>query len=222
MDSLKLAVSLVGFEEIANLVMSLQVFQELGKYESASKFDNTAFWKHSVGTAFIARVIAQKLKAEVEVAFLAGLLHDIGKVVLDRFFSEFYAETVHMVEEEQIPSVKAEMDFLGVTHAHVGGYLAANWEFADTLTEAIVCHHDPSSARRYVKLASVVHVANAICNHLDFGSSGEVVKQEIDDPVLGKALWKLGIGPNSFGKLVEMGEGQLEDADSFLASMMGT
>ncbi|MDP6039240.1 MAG: HDOD domain-containing protein, partial [Candidatus Latescibacteria bacterium] len=90
-DSLKLAVTLLGFEEISNLVMSLQVFQEMGDYERESAFDQAAFWKHSVGTAFIARAIAQQLSTEVEVAFMGGLLHDIGKVVLDRFFTEFYA-----------------------------------------------------------------------------------------------------------------------------------
>ena len=94
--------------------------------------------------------------------------------------------------------------------------MAVNWQFPDTLIEAIVCHHGPSKARRYLKLASLVHVANAICNHLKFGTSGEVVPQTPDDPMLIKALWKLGVGPQAFGKLVDMGENTLDDVTSFL------
>ena len=77
-------------------------------------------------------------------------------------------------------------------------------------------------AKRYPKLSSVVHIANVICNHLEYGSSGEVVKTETDDPVLVKALWKLGVGPNAFEKLVGFGTDQLEDADSFLNALVGS
>ena len=220
-DSLKLAVSLLGLKEIVNLAVSLQVFQQLSDGAPQSKFDTMAFWKHSVGTAFIARVIAQKLQTEVETAFLAGLLHDIGKVILDRFFTEFYGEVLERVQAEKTPFLQAELETLNITHAHVGGYLAVNWNFADTLIEAVVCHHDPAQAKRYTKLASVIHVANAICNHLEYGSSGDVLKQEADDPRLGKALWKLGIGPHSFDMMVELGQGQLSDADAFLGMLAG-
>ena len=220
-DSLKLAVSLVGMKEIANLVMSLQVFKELGNYDSKSGFDTTAFWKHSVGTAFIARFLAKRLRAEVELCFMAGLLHDIGKVVLDRFFGDFFQEALALIQERSCPSVEAEKEVLGLTHTQVGGYLAVNWHFADTLIESIVCHHDPSQARHYQKLASVVHVANAACSHLEYGSSGEVVQPGLKDETLTKALWRLGLEPSAFEKVTEMGSEQLEAADGFLSTLGG-
>ena len=219
-DSLKTAVTLLGVPEISNLAMSLQVFQEMGDYERESAFDQTAFWKHAVGTAFIARAIARKLSAEVETPFMGGFLHDIGKMVLDRFFTDFYAEATVLAHQKKKPVMEAEFETIGITHAYVGGCLAVNWQFSDTLTEAIVCHHDPSKARRYMKLASLVHVANAICNHLKFGSSGEVVSQTSADPMLGKALWKLGMGPQAFEKLVAMGEKTLDDATFFLEVLL--
>ncbi|MSS71597.1 MAG: HDOD domain-containing protein [Candidatus Latescibacteria bacterium] len=74
-DSLKVAVSLLGFEEIANLVMSAQVFQNLGGYKNKLGLDLKGFWRHSVGTGFVARCVAKKLQTESETAFLAGMLH---------------------------------------------------------------------------------------------------------------------------------------------------
>ena len=118
--------------------------------------------------------------------------------------------------------MEAEAEVLGLTHAHVGGYLAVNWEFSDTLIESIVCHHDPGRARHYQRLASIVHVANAACHHLDYGSSGEVVKQPLKDPTLAKALWKLGLEPSAFQKVQELGQEQLEAADSFLSTLSGS
>ncbi len=82
-DSLKLAVTLLGLEEIANLVMAAQVFEKQGDYEDGSGLDANEFWRHSVGVAFAARAIFKKLQAEAESAFLAGMLHDVGKIALD-------------------------------------------------------------------------------------------------------------------------------------------
>ena len=96
-----------------------------------------------------------------------------------------------------------------------------NWNFSDTLIEAIVCHHEPTKARRYQKLASVIHVANAACNQLEYGSSGEVVLPGPKDETLAKALWRLGLEPGAFAKVMEMGSEQLESADAFLATMSG-
>ncbi len=219
--SLRQAVTFAGFQQVADLVMCLHVFQELGAYKSTSKFDSMGFWKHSVGTAFIARTIAKTVKIDPEVSFMAGLFHDIGKEVMDRFFPEFFSQTLDVIQQQGIHSVEVEQDLLGINHAHLGGYLAVNWNFSDMLAEAIVCHHDPFKARSYPRLASAIHVANAICNHLSYGSSGEVVRQDPDDPALYKSLLKLGVGPHVLENLIELGEAQLGSADAFLSALMG-
>lgn len=82
--SLNLAISLIGVEELSDLVTTVQVFEQLGEEEDTKGPDLKAFWEHTVETAFAARAIAKKLQIEVESAFLAGILHDLGKIVLDR------------------------------------------------------------------------------------------------------------------------------------------
>ena len=78
-----------------------QVFKSLGDYEGGSGFDRMGFWQHSVGTAFITRAISKKLQVEMESAFLAGMLHDLGKMVSDRCFSDYYRAVIEKCQKEQ-------------------------------------------------------------------------------------------------------------------------
>ena len=128
-DSLNLAVTLLGFEEIANLVMTAQVFEKLGNYEEGGGLDLKAFWKHSLGTAFIAREIAKALKTESDSAFLSGMLHDLGKIILDRYFADYYGPVVDRARKEKLPIQQCEQEMLGVGHAEIGGQLAREWQY---------------------------------------------------------------------------------------------
>jgi len=85
---------------------------------------------HSVGTAFAARALAKKLSTEVEGAFLAGMLHDLGKVVLDRFFADYYGDVLDYVRDNEGVTLRAaEKEQVGVTHMKIGGQLADAWKF---------------------------------------------------------------------------------------------
>ena len=199
--------------------MALHIFRLLGGYKSTSKLDPEAFWKHSVGTGFIARSIGQRLKLDIEFCFMAGLLHDVGKLVLDRFFSDFFRRTLELVHQKSLPSIQVEEEVLGVNHAHAGGYLAVSWNLPDEVTEAIVCHHDPSMAKTFPKIASVVHLSNSICNYLKHGNSGEICRQDPNDPALNGSLLKLGVGPNVLEKFIAMAEEQLGKADLYQVAL---
>jgi putative nucleotidyltransferase with HDIG domain len=216
--SLTMAVTRLGMEEISNLVMAAQVFKNLGDYEDGGGLDTEGFWKHSVGTAFAAKALAKKLSTEAEGAFLAGMLHDLGKVVLDRFFAEYYKSVTSLVaEDENVSIIEAEQDLLGVTHAKVGGQLAEAWKFADNFLNCIVHHHDPSQVRRYQRLVCVVHMADAICRDLKYGNGGDETVPDIDE----KVLDRFNIGSRGVGTLKEAVAKDLADADSFLAGLAG-
>lgn len=218
--SLRHAMSQGGAHEVANLVLVRDVVRTLSAYQPSSSFDLLAFVKHSVGTGFIARTIARRLKIETDLSFMAGLMHDMGRVALDRFYPEFHSRVLEAVRQQHVHSTRVESQLLGVTHAQVGGYLAIAWNFPDPILEAIVCHHDPASARHHIRLASVIYVANAICTHLSCGSSGEELRPELDDPALHRTLVKLGVGPHTLDILVAHAQAQLGYADTFLAALM--
>ena len=214
-DSLKLAVTLLGLEEIANLVMAAQVFDKLGNYEDGSGLDANEFWRHSIGVAFAARAISKKLQTEAESAFLAGMLHDVGKIVLDRFFVDYYKEVLNIVSDGKTLIVDAEKDVLGVTHADIGAVLAAEWKFANTYLNTIQYHHTPGQASRYKRLVCLIHIADGITRELGFGSGGDSVVPEIQEA----ALDQFHMADRGVGMLKESVEEELEGADSFLAAL---
>ncbi len=217
-DSLQTAVTRLGMEEIANLVMSAQVFEKLGGFEEGGGgLDMKAFWKHSVGTAFAARAVAKKLQTEVDAAFLGGMLHDLGKVVFDRFFGDYYGSVIELVQSDQMSIHQAEMEIIGVSHAEVGGQLAKLWNFSNNFLNSILYHHQPRSARRYQRLVCVVHLADVLCRELEFGSGGDDLVPSVDESVLDR----FNLGDRGMSTLREAAEEDLKNADSFLSGLGG-
>lgn len=214
-NSLKLAVTLIGMEEVANLVMAAQVFERLGNYDGGGGLDLKQFWRHSVGTAFIARAVAKKLQTEVEAAFLGGLLHDLGKVVLDRYFADYYGAVFSRVEKGDICILDAEREVLGVDHQEIGGQLAQAWKFSDNYANCIMRHHNPMKTERYTRLVRVIHIADCLCRQLEYGSGGDDVVPDIDPEVMDS----FSMGDRGVSILTEVAKTDLDDADSFLSAL---
>jgi len=216
-DSLVQAVTRLGMEEIANLVMSAQVFENLGGMDEGNGLDIKEFWKHSVGTAFVARAVAKKLQTEVEAAFLGGMLHDLGKIVLDRYFADFYVSVVELVQEESISIHQAERDVMGITHAEVGGQLAEEWKFPKNYLNSITYHHNPKNTRRHQRLVCVIHLSDVICRELGYGSGGDDNVPNIDESVMDRFT----LGDRGIKILKEAAEEDLANADSFISGLAG-
>ena len=214
-NSLKLAVTLLGMEEIGNLVMAAQVFQQLGNYEDGGGLDLGEFWRHSIGTAFIARAVAKKLQAEIEAAFLGGLLHDLGKVVLDRYFSDYYGAVLESVEANNQTILAAELDVLGVGHEEIGGQLASAWNFSENYASCIENHHNPANTRRFTRLVYVINIADCLCRQLEYGSGGDSIVPEIGDEILDH----FSMGDRGVQILTEAAKADIDDADSFLSAL---
>jgi HD-like signal output (HDOD) protein len=158
------AVALLGLEAIKSLVLSMKVFSQ---FESSTQtfFSLDILWNHGMITGRYARMIAKTQGTEIrdmEDAFTAGLLHDVGLLVLATNVPDQYTETLALMNQGTA-EWEAERQVLGATHAEVGGYLLGTWGLSDPIVEAVAFHHDPgrSTGHTFSPLAAV-HIANVL------------------------------------------------------------
>jgi putative nucleotidyltransferase with HDIG domain len=130
-------------------------------------------YRHSLASAMAAQRIAHFLHyPDPEEAYVAGLLHDMGKMVLDQYMQLDYEEVTKYIQDKQVELIQVEEDLFGINHAGVGGLMATRWNFPVVLSDAIRFHHVPSMARSKQDLASIVNVANAIAPEDAIGLTG--------------------------------------------------
>ncbi|MCU0586529.1 MAG: HDOD domain-containing protein [Syntrophobacteraceae bacterium] len=161
------AVVIMGFDSLRSLVMS-SVMQDLFKSFGLTE---KLLWEHSFGCAAVSKHVARVIKyPKLEEAFLAGLLHDIGKVVLNLKVPEKTREIVQEVYNNPgISFLRAEEEIFGFNHAQVGKLIARKWNFAETIEETIGCHHEPRQAQILPVLTVIVNFANLLCHKLEVG-----------------------------------------------------
>lgn len=174
------AIVLLGFSSIRGLVLAASVQNVMDKEMSGYALGQGELWRHSYACGMGSRIIAKRLKMPLDQAFTAGLLHDIGKVVLNYFMQEAYQEVKRKVELENIPFMAAEAAVLGFDHAIVGAKVAEAWNLPSELVEPIAFHHEPMSAANQRRLASVVHVSDAICMIMGIGLGADGMNYPLD------------------------------------------
>ena len=167
------AVVVLGFETVKSLGLSVSVLERFASGGSSSQFDRQRFWEHSIGCGVAARMLAARLRYRVQgEAFAAGILHDIGKLILSQYFAEEFGEIMAVVDEQDVYIGKAEEAVLGVTHAEVGSWLAERWNLPGQLVDSIALHHAPGRAERGPELPSLVHLADFLCRRERIGDGG--------------------------------------------------
>ena len=184
-NTLEKAVVLLGFRAVRSLVLAVSVFECFGSTNSAHPervFERTEFWKHALGTACVARRLAaekRELKIEPEEAFVAGLLHDLGKVALDAVFPKAYDRIAAQADQTRGDIADVERAVLGVDHTVAGRRLAQRWGLPRNLQEVIWLHHLaaealPSSVSA-AALIAVVQLADTLVREQRVGYSGNHV-----------------------------------------------
>lgn len=181
--SVPYAVSLLGFDTVKSVLLSAAVFDMFRV--AGTGFDLAALWKHSVATATSSKMLAEHVGfANPEKAFTAGLLHDIGKVMIARYMAGSLRTVVDIVRAEHVAMYDAEIKAMGHTHAEFGGWILAKWGLPESLAEAVEFHHHPTRAMSAFDLASVVYLANIIAHRSNIGSGGDSLAREVDPLVL--------------------------------------
>lgn len=180
-ESVKQATIYLGMETIRSLVLSSQIFSSL-QDDQASQFRLNQLWQHSQLCAAVAKALAimEGLPSEqVNYAYMAGMFHDIGKIILVTNLPKDYMTIIEMCRKEDVGEIEAERLVLSVTHAEIGGYLLGLWGFHDPLVEAVCLHHDPElSPDESFSPLTAVHVANAL------GGATTVSEAELHDGII--------------------------------------
>lgn len=180
------AIAVLGLRTLRTVVTAAGLTGSF-KPQAGNDFDFNAFWRHSIGTAVCARLLAEATRLDTEAAFTVGLLHDIGRLVLVSCFAQAHARTQSHRREHDAGVLESEHAILGLDHAEVGALMAEHWRFSPDLVAAIRHHHMPNPSAR-PDLAGLVHVADNIAHALDLS------RLEDDGvPALCGAVW-LGIG----------------------------
>lgn len=180
------AITLIGVNSVRHVVTATALTGYFPT-NSCAGLDFIALWRHAIATAVCARVLARHLHVNQDYAFTAGLLHDIGRLVLATYFRREYEAVITYRNLHDCQWLDAERAVMGVDHAMAGEALAAHWHFSDTIRFAIAGHHEPESQKVH-SLASIVHIADAITHALDMsGLEDDLV------PPISPASWK-GLG----------------------------
>jgi len=155
----------LGFNTIRSLALSASVHRMV-QSAGVKSFNPQEFWRHSLGVGVGGRMLAKVAGQEAEAVMAAGLVHDIGKLVLDVVARTEYAAAVTRIQEGE-PSETVEAELLGATHGEVGGWLAVKWKLPDLVVAAITYHHHPSAAdATHRPVVAVVTLADSLAHAL--------------------------------------------------------
>ncbi|WP_300158657.1 HDOD domain-containing protein [Solidesulfovibrio sp.] len=205
-DSLSRAVVVVGGRQLATLALGVSVlplFQDIPPHWVNMR----VFWEHSVGCAVAAQAIASALGREgAEAAFVAGLLHDIGRIVLFKQASAHMAAAMRRAAAGREPLYLAERELLGFDHAALGGLLLQKWQFPANLEKMVRYHHDLDEPL-FVEEPAIVHLADCLATAMGWGASGNRHVAR-----LSPAAWdSLGLGAEDVARLLPGMEARLAE-----------
>lgn len=168
-STIDFAIVVLGFNQVKNIVLALSMMDTL-KVTGDSKFDQKQYWLHSILTAAASKKIADDLgyQASGEV-FTAGLLHDLGIAIINKFFTKEFKEILESVKKQNLTYLEAEELHLGITHQEIGRYLVDRWNLPVAIADVINFHHKPSLAENNKELTALVHLADYMTKQLMIG-----------------------------------------------------
>ena len=179
---------LLGFNVLKSIVLSISVINLFNDKEKRS-LDFYKFWQHSIACGVCAKAIALKVSpSAAEDAFIAGLLHDLGKVVADQLIcrKDEYREVLEVMNRANSDIIEVENSIVGVDHATLGMYVMEKWNLPALLCRTVGCHHslaDAGEDEEARQLCAIVHVADIVTNHLGLGL-GQTDRGFVDPTIL--------------------------------------
>ena len=186
-ETVNRAVVVLGLEMVEGLVLTMSVFDALSpEAPEIPGFSREAFWAHSSGCGALAKMLVETRSSDKTVAaeaFIAGLLHDIGKLVEDQYLHDAFSEAVEMAHEQEGLIADAEQEALGATHAEIGNHLVEWWNLPSFLANTVRYHHEPLLTGGNADIVGAVHVSDALMHRFGIGASGNFKPPAMDTEV---------------------------------------
>ena len=221
--SIRQAIVVLGLEATKNLVYGTSIITAFGRHSKIERFPFEGFWQFSVATGNISRTLSSLLDYNFyQEAFLAGLVHDIGKIVLANYRPTQFEEAIIKAHEEGVPLSVTEETVFGFNHNDVGQRLAVRWRLPRLLEEVITFNESPGEASEHVEITAVVRLAALLCHGHGIGTSGEPERQiSLQD----EEAWRLLSERNhlldtlDFDRFISSLDEEVEKVESFVHAM---
>jgi putative nucleotidyltransferase with HDIG domain len=185
-SSISHALMILGFNTVRNAAISVSLVDAI-QIRRSRGFDVTEFWRHSIAVAVAAKYLAKQTRLkDPDNAFAAGLLHDVGKLVMLQFLPELFDCVWESICREGIPFHEAEQKHLPIDHAVIGAHIGRTWQFPPALVEAIAYHHKPPEIVEDIELVVTIHLADLAANHFH---SGAPLQPDTVDRFPGQAIF---------------------------------
>ncbi|MCF6188250.1 MAG: HDOD domain-containing protein [Desulfobulbaceae bacterium] len=211
--SLTRAIIMLGLNTVKNLALSTAIIRSVGQTKKSKVLPIKKFWAHSIGVGVTAKLFAVALDVpmgEREEYFVAGLLHDLGKVP----FGDEYTEVLMLTKQRQQPLVIVEQDVMEVDHQEVGRLIAEKWKLNEAITEAICYHHSPElAAPENRQLVAAIALADCYICLFDIGYAGN---RYPDEDQLTTALKLTGLSWPTISGMSDAVEEEIRKAEVFL------
>jgi HD-like signal output (HDOD) protein len=207
-ETVSRALFIVGTQQIRDLALATSIMS-LFKGIPEDLVNMESFWRHSVACGLAAKILATYRRCEMNVErfFAAGVIHDIGRLVIYKKIPETAREMIIRCKANKELLYVVEKEVIGFDHSSVGSVLAKFWNLPPSLEEVVACHHSPRHAKRYPIETSVVHVADIIVHAMQLGNSGEQYVPPLDR----QALELIGIPPSVLSPTLDQLEREVKD-----------
>lgn len=168
--SLKRALVYLGLRHIREVALTTSFINAFDENKGA--LDVSTFWEHSFGVGMVSKIIAKKVGyPDLEKAYIAGIIHDLGEVFLSNFMRDEFAAVLNSIKNKPVKLVDAEIEQLGTSHCEIGLCMARKWNFPEVYCEVIALHHAPSEALIDPVLCAIVNLSDLFCSvrELNYG-----------------------------------------------------
>ena len=196
------AIVCIGFEAVKELALNQKVCELFAKDDFFHGYSRISLWKHSVAVALCSKLIFRReFRKHGENIYVAGLLHDIGIIILDQFLQDKFKEILQSARNERKNLDYMETRILGFNHCDIGQAIAREWDFPDELATAIGAHHYLENLNdEHNQIAMTIYIANYLCHEKFLGFVDAPYKNKF---LLKKCLMKLNVKEKSLGFIIE-------------------